>query len=59
MFNLSKVQHLRERRNKLLQETDFCLLPDVVADENKLILNLFSSTKYNSDENKLILYYQM
>jgi hypothetical protein len=31
-----KIQYLRERRNELLQATDFYLLPDVVIDENKL-----------------------
>ena len=31
-----KIQSLRERRNELLKETDFYLLPDVVIDENKL-----------------------
>jgi hypothetical protein len=31
-----KIQFLRERRNALLKETDYCLLPDVVIDENKL-----------------------
>ena len=30
-----KIQYLRERRNELLQATDFYLLPDVVIDENK------------------------
>ena len=38
------VQYLRERRNKLLQETDFYLLPDVVIDENKLNIK-----KYRQD----------
>jgi hypothetical protein len=28
--------NVRERRNELLKETDFYLLPDVVIDENKL-----------------------
>jgi hypothetical protein len=31
-----KMQYLRERRNALLQATDFYLLPDVVIDEKKL-----------------------
>lgn len=31
-----RIDELRERRNKLLKETDFYLLPDVVIDENKL-----------------------
>ena len=29
----SKIQYLRERRNELLQATDFYLLPHVVIDE--------------------------
>ena len=31
-----KIQYLRERRNALLQATDYYLLPDIVIDENKL-----------------------
>jgi len=31
-----KIQHLRERRNELLKETDFYLLPDVVVSQDKL-----------------------
>ena len=30
-----KIQALRERRNELLKETDYYLLPDVVIDQNK------------------------
>ena len=30
-----KIQFLRERRNELLKETDYYLLPDVVIDQNK------------------------
>jgi len=30
-----KIQYLRERRNELLKETDYSVLPDVVMDENK------------------------
>jgi len=30
------IQHLRERRNELLQTTDFYLLPDVGISEEKL-----------------------
>jgi|GWRWMinimDraft_13_1066021.scaffolds.fasta_scaffold04308_4 hypothetical protein len=35
-FTKIKVAYLREERNKLLQETDWIFLPDVVIDENKL-----------------------
>lgn len=35
-FYPRKIQYLREKRNELLKETDFYLLPDVVIDENKL-----------------------
>ena len=31
-----KIQYLREKRNELLKETDYYLLPDVVIEENKL-----------------------
>ncbi len=35
-FTKIKVAYLREERNKLLKETDWIFLPDVVIDENKL-----------------------
>lgn len=31
-----KIQYLREKRNELLKETDFYLLPDVEVSEDKL-----------------------
>ena len=35
-FTKIKVAYLRQERNKLLQNTDWIFLPDVVIDENKL-----------------------
>ena len=31
-----RIDELRKKRNELLKQTDFYLLPDVVIDENKL-----------------------
>ena len=35
-FYPRKIQYLREKRNELLKETDFYLLPDVGVSEDKL-----------------------
>ena len=45
-----KIDYLREKRNKLLQETDFYFLADVVIDENKL--NIIK--KYRQDLRDII-----